>query len=122
MKRFLLFGVLCAFVLSPAVYGQPEKKITSVDDIPRFTYDVSNTVTELVTSEEAFTPLAKQVRADIENLILDIAYHQLISGKVPVLNVKINQSQTFIQIALQFQKKNIILIIGRNLNIYLPDI
>ncbi len=69
MKRSLLFVVVCTFVLSTTVYGQPEKKITNVDDIPRFTYDVSNTVIELVTSEEAFTPLAKQVRADIENLI-----------------------------------------------------
>lgn len=69
MKKSLLFVVLWTCVLSHPVYCQAEKRIMSVDDIPRFTYDVSSTVTELVTSEKAFGPLAREVRADIENLL-----------------------------------------------------
>lgn len=69
MKRYLLFMVLSTFTVLGALYGQPREKITSVDDIPRFTYDVSHTITALVTSEEAFAPLARKVRGDIEHVL-----------------------------------------------------
>jgi hypothetical protein len=69
MTRSLLFVVLGALVLPATTYGQSEKKITSVDDIPRFTYHVSHTISELVTSAEAFAPLARTVRGDIENVL-----------------------------------------------------
>ncbi|KPK68860.1 hypothetical protein AMJ87_11335 [candidate division WOR_3 bacterium SM23_60] len=61
--------MICICALSTALYAQGEKIITSVDDIPRFTYVVSHTITELVTSEEAFEPLARKVRGDIENVL-----------------------------------------------------
>ena len=69
MKRYLLFIVLSTFTVLGTVYGQPKEKITSVDDIPRFTYDVSHTITALVTSEEAFASLAQKVRGDIEHVL-----------------------------------------------------
>lgn len=69
MQKLFSSLVLCICALSTALYAQGEKIITSVDDIPRFTYDVSHTITELVTSEEAFEPLAQKVRSDIENVL-----------------------------------------------------
>jgi subtilisin family serine protease len=44
-----------------------KKKITTIDDLPRHTYKITSTITELITSKEFFTPFAAQVRADIEN-------------------------------------------------------
>ncbi|UCG92794.1 MAG: S8 family serine peptidase, partial [candidate division WOR-3 bacterium] len=41
-------------------------KIESIDDLPRHTYKVTGTLTELITHEIAFKPFAAQVRADIE--------------------------------------------------------
>lgn len=70
MKKFFLTAWIAAFLLlSSVTYGlQPEKKkVSSIDDLPRYTYAVSGTLTELITNEEAFKPFAKQVRANIEN-------------------------------------------------------
>ncbi|MBD3335896.1 MAG: S8 family serine peptidase [Candidatus Eisenbacteria bacterium] len=41
-------------------------RITKQDDLPRHTYEVPGTVTELLSSPEDFAALARQVRADIE--------------------------------------------------------
>ncbi len=47
----------------------PKKKITSINELPRYTYEISSTVTELITSRESFAPFAAQVRANIEELL-----------------------------------------------------
>ncbi|UCG91368.1 MAG: S8 family serine peptidase [candidate division WOR-3 bacterium] len=70
MRTLLLALCIVPFVSSIGnVYAQqPEKKkIASIDDLPRHTYEVTNTLTELMTSEELFAPFGAQVRADIEN-------------------------------------------------------
>jgi hypothetical protein len=41
-------------------------EVTKQDDLPRHTYEVTGTVTELVQSPEAFAPFAAAVRADME--------------------------------------------------------
>ena len=44
-------------------------KITNQDQLPRHTYEVDATASEIVTSEAAFAPLAAAVRSDIEALL-----------------------------------------------------
>ena len=55
----------------PVAPPQPEPpakpKILKADDLPRHTYPVSGTVTELIESPDKFAALAAQVRADTEN-------------------------------------------------------
>jgi len=51
----------------PTTATPPSKpKISKLDDLPRHTYPVQGTVTDLVTSPDKFAVLAKQVRADTE--------------------------------------------------------
>jgi len=45
--------------------------ITSQDQLPRHTYPVEASATEILTDEEAFAPLAAAVRADVEALLAD---------------------------------------------------
>jgi subtilisin family serine protease len=61
----LLFFTLAVFTVPTFAAEKPT--ITTRDDLPRHTYEVSGKVADLVTSEEAFAPLAAQVRADIES-------------------------------------------------------
>ena len=53
-----------------AVFAHSEettkKKIESVDDLPRYTYEVAGTASELLCDRESFRTFAAQVRTDIE--------------------------------------------------------
>ncbi len=72
---------------SPQTQAQPEQakpKITKLDDLPRHTYPVQGSVTDLITSTEKFTPFAAQVRADIEK---DLASYD-IEDKTTLKNLK----------------------------------
>lgn len=61
-----------ALVVSAAfVFGADRPKITSQDQLPRFTYPFKGQVTDVVTQEEAYTQLATVVRADVEKLLRD---------------------------------------------------
>jgi hypothetical protein len=62
-RLLILAGALAAF----ASLASAKPKITSSDDLPRHVYPVKGTVTELVTSPEAFAPFAAKVRADLES-------------------------------------------------------
>lgn len=62
----LLFGIILANNLDVA-----KKKIASIDDLPRHTYKVTGTLTELITQEKVFKPFAARVRADIEKDLED---------------------------------------------------
>jgi hypothetical protein len=69
MKKLFIFFSCVACVLLPVdVYGQQQekKKIEKIDDLPRHTYRVSGTLTELITDENVFGPFAAEVRANIE--------------------------------------------------------
>jgi hypothetical protein len=46
-------------------------KITNQDQLPRHTYEVEGSASEILTSEDAFAPLAAAVRSDIEALLAD---------------------------------------------------
>ncbi len=68
IRKLLLIMGGCAL----AGIGFAEKpKITSQDQLPRFTYDYAGDVTAIITSDEAYASLAAKVRADLESLLND---------------------------------------------------
>ncbi len=70
MRPLLLILCIVLFVSSIGnAYAQQseKKKIASIDDLPRHTYEITGTLAELISSEELFAPFAAQVRSDIEN-------------------------------------------------------
>lgn len=74
MRRILFISCVCilvllAFSLYAEETGSEKKKITTIDDLPRYTYDVQTTLTELITSKELFTSFAAEVRTDIESVL-----------------------------------------------------
>jgi hypothetical protein len=69
MHSLLRFSLLFALLLAPALAQKP--KITSQDQIPRFSYPYTGKVTDVLTSEAAYEKLAAAVRADVEKLLAD---------------------------------------------------
>jgi len=72
LLRSLLVGLLLvvpALAENPAPAGKP--RITSQDQLPRFSYDFTGPVTAVVLSDEAYNALAPAVRADLEKLLND---------------------------------------------------
>src|ERR1700730_11867947 len=69
MKNFIwTIGLLFPVLL----FGQaPKKKITRAADVPQFQYTVGGKVEDLVKSEEAFRPLAAQIRKNVESVLRD---------------------------------------------------
>jgi subtilisin family serine protease len=71
MKRLFLILITCALgIMLMSAFGQQEeakkKIITNVDQLPRHTYKISGTVTQLVTEKKAFEAFAQSVLKDIE--------------------------------------------------------
>ena len=70
-KLFFVFFMGVIIFLPVLVYAQQtelgKKRITTIDDLPRHSYEVDGTVAELITSKETFTPFADRVRSDIKN-------------------------------------------------------
>ena len=69
IAQFAFIALLCA-AIQPA-FAQAKKQVTKADDLPRITYKVEGTATELVTSAEKFNPFARQLRADIEKILAE---------------------------------------------------
>lgn len=72
LLRSLLVSLLLvvpALAENPAPAGKP--RITSQDQLPRFSYDFTGPVTAVVLSDEAYNALAPAVRADLEKLLND---------------------------------------------------
>ncbi|UCD19948.1 MAG: S8 family serine peptidase [candidate division WOR-3 bacterium] len=77
MKKSCLTAVLCVLVILQVfarAQDEPKKRIEGVDDLPRHSYKVERTVTELYNDEDAFRSFTKLVRADIEN---DLAVYEI---------------------------------------------
>lgn len=64
LARAALACVLAAVLAAPALADKP--KVTKQDDLPRHSYKVTGTVTQLVTDEKAFAPFADSVRKNLE--------------------------------------------------------
>ena len=71
MKRKLLLtaGVFALAFASTVLADKP--KITSQDQLPRFTYEFKGDVSTLLTDDAAYEKLAGPVRADLEKLLND---------------------------------------------------
>jgi subtilisin family serine protease len=70
MNRIAILIFSLAFLLSPkyvCAEASGKKRIASIDDLPRHTYKISGTLTELISIEKSFVPFASQVRANIES-------------------------------------------------------
>ncbi|UCF71248.1 MAG: S8 family serine peptidase [candidate division WOR-3 bacterium] len=77
MKKSSLTAVLCVMAILQVfsrAQDEPKKRIEGVDDLPRHTYKVEGTVTELYNDQDAFRSFRKLVRADIEN---DLAVYEI---------------------------------------------
>ncbi len=70
MKKFFphAYSFAFCFLFSVMYAQQPEKlRITNIDDVPRHTYDVQGSLTELITNKEIFKAFSERVRTDIEH-------------------------------------------------------
>ncbi len=69
MKHLFRLGVACALFAS-AGFAQ-KTKITSQDQLPRFSYPFTGKVTDVLTDDAVYEKLATAVRADLEKLLQD---------------------------------------------------
>jgi subtilisin family serine protease len=77
MHKQFLVAIICVFTLwisSVNAQQSEKKKITGIDDLPRHTYKIAGTLTELITDERMFEPFAAEVRANIEK---DLAAYEI---------------------------------------------
>ena len=67
-----IFGLLTCTVIAVLLPAQsPKKKITRAADVPVFQYKIDGKVEDLIQSEEAFRPLAIEIRRDVESVLRD---------------------------------------------------
>ena len=75
MKRLNTILEISSFVLILALtitglnQAQDKKKITKLDDLPRYTYSIDIKASELLVSEKDFNSLAKEVKNNILNTL-----------------------------------------------------
>ncbi len=73
MKKSLLLSCVVLLAALPVLaYAQSttsKKKVENIDDLPRMSYQVQSTVTELIMSDELFTPFAAAVKTDIVTIL-----------------------------------------------------
>jgi subtilisin family serine protease len=69
MTRKLILSVGAVALACTGLADKP--KITSQDELPRFTYEFKGDITGVLTSDAEYEKLAPQVRADLERLLSD---------------------------------------------------
>lgn len=69
-RKLLITAGLLALACTGIAAGE-KPKITSQDQLPRFTYEFKGDVTSVLTSDEEYAKLAGKVRADLEKLLND---------------------------------------------------
>jgi hypothetical protein len=57
------------FVTPAPAWAQEKVPVTSLDDLPRHTYQIPGKASELLTDDAQFAALAKQIRADVEEVL-----------------------------------------------------
>ncbi len=72
-KKQFSFFLLVLFILCQGfVWAQNTKKrVTNAAELPRFSYDVPEKLTDLLTDDTAYKTLAAKVRADLEGVLRD---------------------------------------------------
>jgi len=71
MKSTVSFISVCLLALAiatPALSAE-KIKVESVDDLPRFTYEIDGSLVDFVKSDEEFTTFAARVRRDVESVL-----------------------------------------------------
>jgi subtilisin family serine protease len=71
MKTTVSFISVCLLALAiaaPALSAE-KIKVESVDDLPRFTYEIDGSLVDFVKSDEEFTVFATRVRRDVESVL-----------------------------------------------------
>jgi subtilisin family serine protease len=66
------FLLLLASLVTPVLAGSP-RRVTRLDELPRDPVPIDVPVRELLTTESAFDPFAKAVRADVERVLSEYA-------------------------------------------------
>ena len=76
MKRFpwlrtvsVLLGLVCTVGAVSLRAAAEKPRITSQDQLPRYSYPLTGKVTAVLTSDAAYAPLAEAVRVDLEKLL-----------------------------------------------------
>jgi len=71
-KSYFIVIITLLLILPLGVLGQsgakesPKKTISSIDQLPKHTYKISGTITQLLNDDRAFSDFSQQVRQDIE--------------------------------------------------------
>jgi len=69
MKFQKLFSLVAFALIATLLPAQtPKRKITRAADVPVFQHKIDGRVEDLIQSEEAFRPLAVQIRRDVESV------------------------------------------------------
>ncbi len=70
MKKIIIVVLIALWMLIPlTATAQEKEKITKLDDLPRFTYQVTGTVTDMITDDSLFSKFAAKVRSDVEGVL-----------------------------------------------------
>ena len=70
MKKIIIIVLIAMWILIPlGLTAQEKEKITKLDDLPRFTYQVTGTVTDMITDDSLFSKFAAKVRSDVEGVL-----------------------------------------------------
>ena len=71
MKKLAHGLILALVVIATAVpvAAVDKIKVESVDDLPRFTYEIDGTLADLIESDSEFAEFAARVRADVESVL-----------------------------------------------------
>jgi hypothetical protein len=81
--RWIAGAAAILFVCSLATASAAQKKkLEKLDDLPRHTYKVDLSPSEILKSDEAFTALADKVKADVESILdtYEIDDHKTLQG------------------------------------------
>lgn len=111
--RFSVFCVVVCLLISLVTAQVTKKKITNIDDLPRYSYDVETTVSALLTDDTAFDTFAAQVGADIEKILAEydiedkttlIGYHATLFD-IAMLNREYGDARRLIETMRGLQEK-----------------
>jgi len=112
-ERFSVFCVVVCLLILSVSAQVTKKKITNIDDLPRYSYDVETTVSALLTDDTAFDAFAAQVGADIEKILAEydiedkttlIGYHATLFD-IAMLNREYGDARRLIETMRELQEK-----------------
>ncbi len=66
MKKPFVISLLILWILFPTLLGAqaPQKKVTNASDLPRFSYDAPDSLSDLFTSATIYKSFATKIRTD----------------------------------------------------------